>query len=298
MKEELISKGFIPLDKSWIIRMGVLDMINNNKETLEFLNKQKNLGSDLLTLRNILRKKNQEIDVGESGTLYRFLQFASWKLGLNHRFVKHGTLKHRNITDDPKIINLSQKELLKLDSGTSQWASASVLMGDKERIENPPTKLALSYEAFDHWHFQRKQNLLWKPKYDKTILKQALSFIELLKTNLTSFVPEHSEDYCFARAFNLISKNEGQNKFPSIAGHESNRLKEMETCLQQASAGKEIESKDHRVIQALAMLHQTKNLQIKFKYPKSVNKSWPQFWDFLEWTCRESNPDPSTASRI
>jgi D-serine dehydratase len=68
-------KNFIPLDKSWIIRMGVLDLINKYPDALDFLEGQKNLSDDLVVLKRICRDwaDKENIDVGESGTLYRFL---------------------------------------------------------------------------------------------------------------------------------------------------------------------------------------------------------------------------------
>jgi 5-enolpyruvylshikimate-3-phosphate synthase len=46
----------------------------------------------------------------------------------------------------------------------------------------------------------------------------------------------------------------------------------------------EINSRDHRVVQAIAMLSLVKNKEANFSFPDCVNKSWPQFWDFLEYT--------------
>src|SRR3989344_4471163 len=85
---------FLPLNKSWINRMGVLDMLHGYPEIHEFLSKQKDLGDDLLALKRAVDIWDTEmpIDVGESGTLYRILRFASWKLGLNKKFITRGTL--------------------------------------------------------------------------------------------------------------------------------------------------------------------------------------------------------------
>jgi len=192
---------YIPLDKSFMIRLGVLDIIEGKNDVLRYLEGQEDLGEDLVSLKKVLAvwDSNKEIDVGESGTLYRFLQFVSWKLGLDKKFVKQGTLKERRILTNPYIVNRSQSELLRLDKGTSQWASAAVLCGDKERIEEAPEKLKLSYEVMDSGDRE--------PREDKTILGQATTFV-----NRTLFEPKHSEDYCFARAFQMITKEEGEKR--------------------------------------------------------------------------------------
>ncbi len=279
----LIKKGYIPLDKSWIIRIGVLDLLNDYDTTTKFLEKQKELSDDLKALYNasLVWKSEILIDVRESATLYRFLKFASWKLGFNKKFILHGSLKKRRICNDKKIINYSLKKLLKLDNKTSQWASASILLGNKEKIINVPYKLGLTYEAVEHWKKQRGKGEFWKARYDETILAQAIAFLELLEKGKTSFVPKQQEDYCFARAFGFITKEQGESRWPSLRGHESNRIKEMEEMLQNVDIGKEICSKDHRVVQAIAMYTKSKNKEIKIKHPSCINKSWPQFYKFL-----------------
>ena len=75
METLLLSNNLIPLDKSWIMRMGVLDLIQGYSDTLEFLQKQEILSDDLIALRNAFLAWNSRdvIPVGESGTLYRFL---------------------------------------------------------------------------------------------------------------------------------------------------------------------------------------------------------------------------------
>jgi len=284
MMHYLIEHGYIPLDKSWIIRMGVLDILNGYDDTIRFLEKQDQLSDDLQALyrSSIAWKSGEPIDVGESATLYRFLRFASWKLWLNKKFILCGTLTKRKICDNPEIIHYSLDELLKLDNGTSQWASASVLCGNEERINNPPYKLKLTYEAVSHWKQQRANNQCWIPRYDETILKQAITFLKLLKGKEATFVPEQAEDYCFARAFGFITKEEGESHWSSLHNQESDRIEEMEIVLYAAEKGVEIDSKDHRVVQAVAMFQKLKDKDIKVKYPKVVNKSWPQFWKFLD----------------
>ncbi len=276
---------YISLDKSWMIRVGLLDMINRFRDITEFLAKQKSLSEDLRALYRCANawESNNPLDVGESGTLYRFLKFASWRYKLNKKFILGGTLKNREICDDPDIVNWSLEKLLSLDNKTSQWASASVLMGNNEKIENRPYKLKLSYEALEHWKNQRKKKKCWIPRYDKSIEKQARAYVNFLKTGKIKFEPEHSEDYCFARAFNLMTSEEGRKRFPSIISHETNRIEEMEKSLAEAEKYDNVSSKDHRVIQAVVMRYNENKKRLITFYPYCVNKSWPQFFDFLEY---------------
>lgn len=264
--------------------MGILDIINGYHNIYNFLSVQENLGDDLLALKKISEVWNSDelVDVGESGTLYRLLKFASWKLNLNKKFITQGTLSKRKITDDPKIISLSQTEFLKLDNGTSQWASAAALLGDEERIPNPPFKLKLTYEAVDHWNKQRAKGLGWIPHYDETISAQAEAYLELMKGKSPNFIPQQAEDFCFAYVFGYISAEVGENRWPSLRGHESDRIIEIQTMFKLAEEGKEITSRDHRVVQALAMWGKINKKEVRIIYPEAVNKSWPQFWAFLK----------------
>ena len=283
MEDQFAYIKYLPIDKSWIIRMGVLDMLDNSDNIQKFLEKQANLSDDLLALQRASRvwKGNEPVNIGESGTLYRFLRFASWKLNLNKKFVISGTLKNRKLTNNPDIVDLSQEELLKLDNNTSQWASAKVLLGDRERLDNPPYKLKLTYEAVEHWELQKNKGEGWIPRLDETILRQAQSYRALLKGLDSGFYPIQAEDFCFAYGFGLTNSIEGEKKWPNLHGHESDRIKEIETMLEKAKKGMAIDSKDHRVVQAIAMWAKVNDKKIQILYPDSVNKSWPRFWEFL-----------------
>lgn len=277
-------KKFIPLDKSWLTRIGVLDIINGYTDIEKFINEQENLNEDTIAIKRASeawRENKKPINVGESATLYRLLQFASWKFGLNKKFVKEGSLKLRKITNDKNIINLNQTKLLKLDNETTQWATASVICGDKERLFNPPLKLKETYDAVLHWNTQRKNEQCWEPKYDVTIERQVNTFLDLLQNKQTNYKPLCSDDYCFARVFNFINKENGTKFWPSLIGHETNRIDEMEKAIQEAEDTSSISSKDHRVVQALAMWSIVNNKKLTFLHPASVNKSWPKFWDFF-----------------
>jgi len=274
---------YLPLEKSWIIRMGLLDLLNNGSQIKTFLDTQENLGSDLLALKRVVQDwgSDRPLNVGESGTLYRFLLFISWNLNLKKSFIIAGTLKDRQVTQDPMIINLSQKELLELDGKTSQWASAKAIIGDGERLVNPPHLLDMTYEAIRHWHNRTSQNLDWEPNIDRTIKHQAEAFLGLLETGKTSFTPKQAEDYCFARALDLITKEEGEERWPALKNHESDRIESMEEELNNVKEGRPIISKDHRVVQAIAIWAKVNKKDVHFEHPESVNKTWPLFWSFL-----------------
>jgi 5-enolpyruvylshikimate-3-phosphate synthase len=265
--------------------MGILDLTHERSEDIaEFLGSQPTLSEDLTALEQAIEiwPTEEPVPVGESATLYRFLSFVSWKSNLNKEFIMTGTLPGRHITQDPAIVGLSQTALLQIDGQTSQWASAAVLTGDAERIENPPYKLGLSYQAVSHWQEQRAQDRVWVPRRDATIARQADTYNELLEGKEASFSPNQAEDYCFAVALGYITPEEGARRWPSLRGHESDRLEEIAVMMKRAEAGQIIDSRDHRIVQAIAMWGHLMKQEVTFMYPEAVNKSWPEFWDFIE----------------
>ena len=289
LKTYLINHEHIPLDKSWIIRMGILDLINSKKDILRFLESQQNLGGDLKALQRIIVSWNdssQPLDVGESGTIYRFVRFYTWKHKINREIKISDTLAKRvkrgAICNNPEIVNWQIEELLKLDNQTSQWATMAYLLGDRRKVKNPPFKLQVTYDAVEHWEQQRKKVKSWEARVDPTILNQALAFIDYLRTGKIKFSPEQAEDYCFARAFDVMTQEQGMKLYPSLEGHETPRFDEMEKSLIEAKSGKVISSEDHRVVQAIAMKYFSEGFgRINFAKPDCVNKTWPKFWDFL-----------------
>jgi 5-enolpyruvylshikimate-3-phosphate synthase len=295
IEEKLLGEGYIPLDKSWMNRVGVLDLLNGYDDTINFLKKQKVLGEDLQSLYQASlewKAGKKYIHVGQSGTLLRFLRTASWKLGLEKEFILEGTLKNRKVCDDPsKVIGQPLEKVLKLDGGTSQWVSAVGLLYDL-RMKTDEPKINLTYEAVDHWNDRRSRKECWDPRYDVTLLKQAVGYLKILNGGERDFKEEHSEDYCFAVAFGFMTKYQGEKRWPKLKNHESNRLESMQTALMTyygQNSQKTIYSDDHRVVQAMAMLIKSQNrrmsikeIRSRFSNPDCVDKSWPQFWKFLE----------------
>lgn len=281
--------NLIPLDKSWLIRMGVLDLVwGYQARTLKILEQQQELGDDLHALKQVIVDwdKGGPVSVGESGTLYRFLRFAFWRLGIRRELVCEGTLKNRPICNDPNIVTWSQMQLLTLDQGTSQWASAAVLMDDYERVvrlPNAPYKLQLTYEALDHWHTTHQKRIDWELRKDPTILRQMEAFEYFWEGDKPVFVPQQAEDFCFAYAFGLINEKEGESRWPQLSGHESNRLVEMPQEMLKARMGQKVESRDHRVVQAIAMWATANKTNVEFAHPGAVTKSWPRFWECLSY---------------
>lgn len=274
----------VPLSKSWLIRMGILDLWYGRDDIVEFLEQHKDeLPDDSLALLRVSkawRAGEIKLDVGEAGFLLRTMRFMAWQSGIDKEFIMHGSLLNRKISNNPEIIHYPLAKLRKLPdepAETSQWMSAAVLLGNKEKVDNEPFHLKMTRKALEHYKKQRARGLCWEPRYDETILRQTITFIKLLKDEEVSFTAQQAEDYCFAKILGFETP-----EWPSLPGHESDRPEEVARTLKDIKKGGEIQSKDHRVVQAGAMYQKLHNMPIRVKYPDAVKKSWPQFWRFLE----------------
>jgi len=299
MDNGLSGNEYIPFDKSWMIRIGVLDLLNGYENMINLLRNQKELGEDLQALlrSSIAWKENKPIDVGESATLYRCLRYASWTRGEDRKFIKQGTLLKREICDNPDIINWPLEKLLTLDGGTTQWVTAARLCGrqyeplDMGSIGFGRVKLDLTESAIWEWEHKREDKMCWDIRYDITLRMQVENYLNMLAgihDAFTEFIPQQAEDYCFARAFGYMSPEEGAKRWPQLRNHESDRINAMEAALIAARNRETIVSDDHRVVQAMAMWGKVNHVEVKFSNPNAVKKSWPQFWKFLYETSTEA----------
>jgi hypothetical protein len=274
-----IPNELLPLDKSQAIRNGTKDIIEGYEDTADILE-----GYQVCTdIESMLRasqnyKDGDPVDVGESGTLLRILWFASTANGEDREFIRRGTLRDRAITLDPEIIHWPIEDLLTLDGGTTQFATASLILNpDQEIPEESEPKLQLTVEVMAKWAIARAHDEQWQPVKDTdAIRRQAEAYIKWLLHGSMDFRIEHAEDVPFGGEFDLITPFDAEARWPKLRNHESDRIAALGMAPETLK-----KTRDHRVMQAAAMRH---NLTPDFfSYPESVAKSWPEFWDFMIW---------------
>ncbi len=291
-KEEILK--FIPLDKSWLIRMGILDLTRGygSKDLLNFLNSCENLGNDLEALKRValVWDSNEPFDVGESGTIYRFVKFYLLKNNIDREIKISETLIHRvkKMNINPDMVNWSLVKLGTLEGGTTQWQTMAILLGNNEKLSEIPFYLQKTYDAIKHWDEKRKNSEIWTAHKDPTIFAQCISYLNFLKTGKINLIPSKLGDcdlYCFLRAFNAVKKEWAEKNWPQLSEHESSRFEEMERTLNELERDEIIFTKDHRVVQAEAMLLQSKDpslsvesIRKRFDKPDCVDKTWKSFW--------------------
>lgn len=270
---------YIPPDKSEAMRYGVLNLVNGYDHTLDYIESLERPSSDIKSLYNSSLDWMcwNPIRVGESGTLYRFLKFASWKLKEPREFILEGSLVDRDICDNPRIIYSSQKELLNLDNGTSQWASASALMRAEDRVPYPPLKLQLTYDCIKKWNDNHKV----QPQPDATIKRHAKFIAAYIKKPSIKFEVIHSEDLCLGLVTGGISYEEGIKKYPQAKTQESNRFEETKRLMGLLENGEVLDLRDHRPSYAVLAYAKSRNIDVGIINEKSIDKSWPGFLEFL-----------------
>jgi hypothetical protein len=140
-------------------------------------------------------------------------------------------------------------------------------------IANLHPKCQLAVEA-RRFYFENGGQ--WVPKYDEVIIGQLENF-----QHGTEIKNPIAEDYCYLRAFNLTTHEEGSKRWPELANHECDRLKVMEEVCK--GFDRYIEAPDdHRVVMAIALRQMSLGVPIQVSNKKCVAKSWPQFWEWLE----------------
>jgi hypothetical protein len=286
----------IPFDKSWAIRCIYLDMLAGKRDigTQDLGNNMAAVSDDIeraWAAHNHWHNGERNLNVGESATLYRFMKYLFWHwYEEDVVLTKEGTLLKRMIENDrSKIWGKSFEELLKLDGGTSQWASAALMCGNLNISNIDPAKMphkfVVTLQAMAHWNVSERYNDRWRARKDPTIKAQAELFEAAMNGTARpdDWEPTQAEDYCLARAFSYMSAKEGQARWPQLQNHESNRIVEMEKAIRAVLDDKEVISDDHRVVQASAMLAKVINRnKVTYSNKNCVRKSWPQFWEFLK----------------
>lgn len=263
---------------------------NNLDEVLRFLEEHHDeLSDDMCALHRsvVAWLEGGPINVGESGTAYRLSRFLAWKLGEDREITTQGSLTRRKerMQEDPDMVNWPPERLLELDNETTQWATAAYVFGDRRKVPNPPHKLEVTYKVID----SIERGTPWTPRRDETIVRQAQAFMEFLYTGKMNFVALQPEDYFFAGVFGMLSEEDMERiergeLWPSLRGHESDRIEEMKEMTEALREGRKIRSHDHRAVQAAAMYYKNNGrLNGNIEYPSAVNKSWRRFWEFLEY---------------
>jgi hypothetical protein len=295
-QQEMIER-YVPRDNGWPIRLGFLDVTRGygSHDVVTYFKKQTDLSGDEKAALAVFSAWSGKgtFDVGESGTIYRLLRFYLWKMGIDREIITHGTLTKRveEMEATKDIIRWPLKRLLTLENGTSQWATAAILLNNRDVLRENSFYLQKTYDAMKHWSEQRTNSLCWEGRMDPTITTQCQLYFSIMINGDCNLKPKRLGDcdlYCFLRAFDRITTRHGKKIWPQLQNHESNRIETMENALREVFTEETIHSDDHRVVQATAMLLQAQeprldveSIKNRFSNPNCVAKKWPNFWEFM-----------------
>lgn len=282
---------YVPVSKSVAIRAIMLDLATDRRDVpsvTDVIGNIADLPDDVIAavkLSEDLKAGRNVVSVGESGTLYRFLIYWARKNKRLIEFTTSGTLRNREITIPDNLLDLSYDELLALDNGTSQWASAAMICGKQYELTliGKSPFLAITLNTMLAYKrampYERGPYSILTP--DMTFVRQFDHYERVMNNPGLKFVPVSSEDFCYAVAMGA-DVEELLERFPSVIHHESNRYEAMKLLAVAGPVPNSIHnSKDHRVIMAAAMKYGVgPNL---FTYPQCVSKSCPRFWEFMKY---------------
>lgn len=274
-------KELLPWDKSWIIRLAFLDLINGIGpwRAMYWLEQHRDeLSDDLLALLRTLKQyqRGEALDVGESATLLRFWRYFLWMRGDKRAIIVRGTLKSRRVDINPALIAWEVDALAdRHHEKSSQWASAAILHGKNGRRHDIDPHIALSYEAREEWLASLRENRMWTPRKDANITECMATWVMWRQYGFMPLVVDNAEKACQAVAFGLMTPDEMAERWPKSLNHESVRPDAMRQALAHPWW---IVSNDHRVVMSMALLGVPREC---FSNPDCVAKSFPRFWDFL-----------------
>jgi hypothetical protein len=305
-KEHEKLRKFMPLDKCWTIRLGVLDILNGRQDHIsneisswERLHGPKSITKDIKALHACARNWDEQsmvVQVSDCRTLYCFLKYASWKLKDMRSYMIGDDLLIRAPHADPKIVDWDQTKLMTLEGGSTCWASAKVLLGCTHRVFLPPRLLEMTYNAVCTWKASTKRGTGEYGLFgDMILFRQAAAFWDIIhkgkSLKVEDLLPDTQsrssrpdplpQDYFMLRTFGVINMVEGRKQFPELS-YRRDRISDMEKQLGNLQMGKPIDTKDHRIIQAITMKSMYDGKAADIIHVDAVEKSWPAFWEFLQ----------------
>ena len=274
----------LPLDKSWIKCLTLLEIRGGfDGKIRRFLNNfpEDEMSDDVKACRDLLNawnNKNYYLPVRN---------FRSLAVGLEAIMRTKKEIKY-------EMLMGSQLKKRKLhDENSSQGISAMILCGKLEnvikefRIVNPyklnhhnrvAFEALVSYETEKDFKTYDISKSIYKE--DKTLMKQFDFFINKLQGNDIELKIDSAEDVPLAVAFGLMDLKTAEEKYPQLRNHETDRIEEMKNNF---DSGVCI-SIDHRIVMARSMIDviNGKLPDRLIAYPKSTNKSFPKFWNYIK----------------
>ena len=192
-------------------------------------------------------------------------------------FAKHKKPKSTNKgLEDIKIKREGLEKMLSFDQERNGWAVAYILANEIKTNSVEYPLLEPSFRAVRH--LQERKDLgvrSWRIRYDDSVLRQAENFVSLTDSGKINFHVKSSNDYPFARVFDIGNPADLRKKYTIYQ-------EETDKAMAEYEGNVPVTSTNERVVQAIAMGASFFGRKVEFKHPDCAGESWPQFWRFLE----------------
>ena len=253
----------IPYDKYWLFGLGILDMLHDYDDIYSFLElNTNNLTTDLydfkLTFLDWYSNKSI-IYIGQSYALFNIILFIITKLK-----VKKPLYYNNTIIDGDSVLpycNYTQQQLLDINI---YWCIALILLGDPVRLSNPPIKIDIIYQSYQHWKEKRSIGEYWIERNNIYIQNLFDYFLQLYHNPIDIDI-----NIELPKMLKIINYNQDYQDTTKI-----------QLLVQQYNNGI-IDIKDSKLIECVVLISILCKKKITIKYPELVKKNWNKFWIYF-----------------
>jgi hypothetical protein len=228
---------------------------------VEAANVEGNHGEDIeaaIRVGRQLQDPEAVLQPGDSRTLLIYTRVHLYLRGIFDREIELSPMQAaRNVEDDPEILGMSLLDSLGLSGGTTQWASALILLQGrddweiKDLLANIPQEqhymilksVRIRKELLQNIR-QHRAFALTAADREQTITDEARHLYTRIVTGRNPLiVPTHSEQAALAVMNGSITLKEAERTFPMLGRHETNRITEIARVMDQEV----IDTPDHRM---------------------------------------------------
>jgi hypothetical protein len=258
-------------------------------EVVELANTAGNHGEDIQAAIRVgrqLQDPESVLQPGDSRTLLIYTRVHLYTRGMFDREIELTSMQvSREVEDDPEILGMSLLDSLSLSGGTTQWASALILLQGREDWEIKDLLATIPKEQ--HTMILRsvrvrnelQQNIrkqkpfeLTEADRERTITGEAQHLFTRLSTGLNPLiVPTHSEQVIQAVMNGSITLKEAERNFPMLRQHETDRIAELTKVMNQEV----VDTPDHRMF--FGAVNTRDEPEFTERSERAGNKTAPKF---------------------
>lgn len=282
-----IDSGLLPIDSWEVMCLLLLDVVNNVKRAPEQLFKLSTKPDRVVATLTALSgwRKGNDVLVRNDMQLFQMLKFVAWRLGIEKKFVREGTLRNIVSLEDPSFADLGIMDLLEVDH-SGVFASAATICGDRiSRSDMPllmPPYLERTAHAVYLWHQAEKYRQPWGIPIDLSAVRQLKAMVSLIRGEGVVFEPECPRDFFFGKIFGRVTLDDALERWPDFALSFKERIKLFDAQVAKYSNQKIIESPYGPEMRAMVMHSKTRRSRCLVDNRCVATHDWPDFWEAVD----------------